>query len=88
MMQRYAPVSNVDAVLTRYDTVAREVMIQLARWAGERDEWQSEREELRKALEQASEEDLQIRIAPLQEALQRAISRVDRILADAEKVES
>lgn len=88
MMQRNALEADVEAVLSRYDTVAREVMIQLARWASERAEWQAEREELQEALERAHERDARLQAAPLQEALQRAISRVDGILAAAEEVES
>jgi|GEM_PF-1211348 len=82
-MQAIVPSPNVGVVLERYDAVIREAMIQLARWRTEREEWRTEREELQRALRRASSANVQLMVIPLQATLQRAISHIDRILAQA-----
>jgi hypothetical protein len=81
MMQQRVQPPDIDTVLTRYETVTREAMIQLARSASDKGEWRAEREEMQRALKRASSTDVQLLTIPLQATLQRAIGRIDRVLA-------
>jgi len=83
MMQQRAQTPDIDTILTRYETVTREAMIQLARSTSDKEEWRAEREEMQRALKRASTADVQLLTIPLQATLQRAIGRIDRVLAAA-----
>ena len=74
------PTPNADAVLHRFDAIAREAMVQLSRWKGERVQWREQFAELEHALQRAPAQDLEVLATPLRAAIRRAIGSVDGIL--------